>query len=279
MRTKKIIYLLTVMLVIISIGSCKTKKRIVASAPIVDKVDDKLFADVIDNQFDFNTFSSRVSLKFSSTTRTLSSRSQLRIIKDQAIQFSVQPLFGVEMLRLYIDRDSLLLLDRMNKQYIQESLADVKEKYPIGFDFTTLQALLINNLFVSGNAHPDYADYELFSMNQRSEMHYRLSAVDNISGIAYGFSVDGNDRITQSHLYEPKRQYEVIWDYDQFALRNGSVFPYWMNVMLATPKREVNIGMEFSSIELDEGFNLELSVPKSYSKAELSKLLKLITSI
>lgn len=279
MKNRPIIYILAVVLVLIGVQSCKTKKKFVTVAPIVEKVDDRLFADIIDHQFDFNNFSSRVNLKLSSGTRTLSSRSQLRIIKDEAIQLSVQPLFGVEMLRLYLDRDSLLLLDRMNKQYIQESLADIKEKYPIGFDFTTLQSLLMNRLFVSGSPYPAYDDFDQFSMDQNCVMYYHLNAEDALSGITYGFSINGHDRITQSHLYEPKREYKVTWDYDQFIEQSNSVFPHWMNVKLTTPKKELTIGMEFSSIDLDETFDLQLSVPNSYTRADISKLLKLITSI
>lgn len=281
MKNRRTLYLLATLslLLLVGVQSCKTHKKIVTIAPIVDKVESRLFADIIDSHFDFNTFSSRINLKYSSGGRSLTSKSQLRIIKDQGIQLSVQPLFGVEMLRLYIDPDSLLLLDRMNKQYIKESLADVKEKYPVGFDFYTLQSLLMNRLFVAGIPHAGYDDYELFSKSQNCEMYYNLNAVDHRSGITYGFMVDGHDRITSTHLYEPQRKYKVNWEYDQFVIEESCIFPHWMNVMLHTPKKEINVGMEFSSIELNEPAQLNNSIPSSYTKADIQRLLNLITNI
>ena len=147
-------------LLIMGLNSCKSKRQIVAAAPVEEKVDVDLFTDILNNQLNFKTFSSRLNLNLSSGTKSLSSKASLRIVKDKAIQLSVQPLFGVEMLRLYADPDSLVLLDRMNKRYVKESIEDVKKVYPVGFDFKTLQSLLTNQVFVSGQSDVIYSDYE-----------------------------------------------------------------------------------------------------------------------
>ncbi len=132
---KQTIFLLGLAVVVWGLHSCKSKKAIVAAAPVEEKVDVDLFTDILNNQFTFKTFSSKLNLNLSSGTKSLSSKASLKIVKDKAIQLSVQPLFGVEMLRVYADRDSLVLLDRMNKRYVNESLEDVQNIYPVGFDY------------------------------------------------------------------------------------------------------------------------------------------------
>lgn len=260
-----------------AVQSCKSKKHVIAAAPVEEKVEQELFADIIDNQFKFKTFSSRVNLNLSSGTKSLSSKSNLRILKDQAIQLSVQPLFGVEMIRLYIDLDSIVFLDRMNKRYVKESLEDVKKSYPVGFDFKTVQSLLTNRIFVSGKSEVIYKDYEHFTTRQLSDLYYRLNSTDKDSGIEYSFDINGNDRIELAHLTEPQRKYSMDWQYEDFVLKNDVAFPHSMNVKLTTTKRKADIGLEFSNIVLDENYDLQISIPAGYTRANINDILKLIT--
>lgn len=265
-------------LLVAGLNSCKSKRQIVAAAPVEEKVDVDLFTDILNNQLNFKTFSSRLNLNLSSGTKSLSSKASLRIVKDKAIQLSVQPLFGVEMLRLYADPDSLVLLDRMNKRYVKESIEDVKKVYPVGFDFKTLQSLLTNQVFVSGQSDVIYSDYEKFSTGQVSDMYYLLKSVDKKSGIEYGFTIDGNDRIALTHLLEPKDNYSLNWKYDDFVKETYKTFPHKMDVALASAKRKVNVGLEFSGIALDEDFDLQISVPGSYTRATISDIVKILTA-
>ncbi len=265
-------------LLVAGLNSCKSKRQIVAAAPVEEKVDVDLFTDILNNQLNFKTFSSRLNLNLSSGTKSLSSKASLRIVKDKAIQLSVQPLFGVEMLRLYADPDSLVLLDRMNKRYVKESIEDVKKVYPVGFDFKTLQSLLTNQVFVSGQSDVIYSDYEKFSTGQVSDMYYLLKSVDKKSGIEYGFTIDGNDRIALTHLLEPKENYSLNWKYDDFVKETYKTFPHKMDVVLASAKRKVNVGLEFSGIALDEDFDLQISVPGSYTRATISDIVKILTA-
>lgn len=250
----------------------------IAAAPVEEKVDVDLFTDILDNQFNFKTFSSKLNLNLSSGTKSLSSKASLRIVKDKAIQLSIQPLFGVEMLRVYADRDSLVLLDRMNKRYVKESIEDVKKIYPVGFDYKTLQSLLTNQVFVSGQTDVIYSDYKKFFTGQVSDMHYLLRSVDKESGIEYSFTIDGNDRIALTCLMEPKDNYSMNWKYDDFVMETRKAFPRKMDVALASTKRKVNVGLEFSGITLDEDFDLQVSVPGSYTRAAISDIVKILTN-
>lgn len=268
--------LLAAVLAGVIVQSCKSKRQIVSAAAVEDKMDEKLFIDIVDNQFNFTTFSSKVNLNLSSGTKSLSSKSSLRILKDKAIQLSVQPLFGVEMLRLYIDNDSIVFLDRMNKRYVKESLADVKELFPVGFDFKTVQSLLTNRVFMSGKPEVLYDDFDQFTTSRISDLLYQIRSVDRESGIEYSFAINGNDRITLAHLNEPKRNYSMDWEYDDFMLKNSKLFPHRMNVKLETTKRKADIGMEFSSIVINDDFDLQISIPSSYQRAAINDLLKVI---
>lgn len=276
---KNILLLLLLGIVMPGLHSCKSKKQLVdAALPVEKKVEADLFADILRNQFDFGTFSAKLNLNLSSGTKSLSSKASLRIVKDKAIQLSIQPLFGVEVFRLYVDTDTLVWLDRMNKTYVKESIEELRKTYPVGFDYNTLQSLFTNRLFVSGKPEAIAADYEKFSINQASDMHYLLKSVDKSSEIEYSFAIDGNDRIALSRLQSPQDAHALQWQYADFALLANQTFPYKMDVSLASARRKVDVRIDFLDIVLDDVLELRASVPAGYSRASISDIVKILTN-
>lgn len=275
---KDILFLLLAGLCIVGLHSCRSKKKIADATAIEHKADADLFVDILNSQLNFRTFSSRLNLNLSSEKKSISSKARLKIVKDRAIQLSIQPLFGVEVMRLYINTDSVLLMDRMNKRYVKESTEQIKKAYPVGFDFKTLQALLTNRMFISQQPDVIYSDYEKFSTRRISRMYYRLNSTDLLSGIEYRFTIDGNDRIALTELEEPRKKYSLGWQYDNFVSELYKPFPCKMTVALESPERAAKIGIEFSGITLDEDFELPMSVPAGYSRVSVPDVVKFLTS-
>lgn len=271
--------LIICVLVGLAIVACKPKQRIVYSTkPVEDKENNQLFSDINTNSFDFNTFSSRLNMSLTSGTRSLSSRANIRMIKDSAIQISVQPLFGVEVLRLYIDPDSVVILDRMNKRYVEESLNSLKEQYPVGFDFYTMQSILTNSPFVSGKSSVEDSDFRKFNITQTSDLNYYLTSKDPVSDIEYSFTVNGNDRITFTHLMQYEKQQSLQWTYDNFAVLGTNSFPHKMNATISSKSRKIDAEFLFSEIVTNVPVQVTSQVPDSYRKASMDEILKIISS-
>ena len=214
-------------------------------------------------------------MTISTGTKTLSSKGSLRIVNNEAILLSVQPLFGIEMFRLYVEPEHIIILDRMNKRYVKESFEDIKGKNPVGFNFYTLQSLFTNNLFIPEKSSVSLKDYKTFRYSE-GENNYILAARDKKSNIDYTFSINGNDQITLTELNMPANQYSLQWNYDQFTLMNNLFFPYEMKIVASTQKRNLNTNISLSSISLNESLSLDTSIPDSYTKVELKDVLKML---
>lgn len=264
-------------LLLIGMYACKSKERIVqAESELEHKGNSDLFKDILYKELKFTTFSSKLNMTISTGTKTISSRGNLRIINNEAIQISVQPLFGIEMFRLYVEPDYLIVLDRMNKRYVKESFEDIKDKSPIGFNFYSLQSLFTNSLFIPEQSTVSSNDFRQFRYSETSDNYY-LSASDKKSNIDYSFSVNGNDQITSTQLFLPKKDYSLQWNYDQFTLMKNIFFPHEMKVVASTQKRKLNTSFSLSDINLDTSMNLETSIPDSYTKMEFSEVLKMFS--
>lgn len=199
--------------------------------------------------------------------------------QDEMLQISVQPLFGVEMFRFQVNRDSLLLIDRMNKCYVHESIVQLKESYPIGFDFYTLQALFTNRIFVAGKSKPTVADYRNFHYSQSSDLFHDLKAKDPASNIDYSFSVNGKDKIAFSNIAYLQREYVVQWSYTDFIQNKNQFFPTTMHVAAQGTQRNLNIGLSFSDIVVDEPLSISMSVPANYHRVPIQEVLDVIVKL
>ena len=273
-------YIIIILLLGAMVYSCKPKHKIVYSTtPVEDKGNSDLFRDMISSSVDFKTFSSRLNLNVTSGTRTMSSRATIRIVKDEAIQISIQPLFGVEMFRFHLDPNRVVLLDRMNKRYVEENIDTLKETYPVGFDFYTLQSVLTNSPFVSGKKEADSTDYKLFKFAQSSDLNYHLSSVDPESETEYSFTVNGDDRITFTHIMHPENKQSLQWAYDEFAILAENIFPHKMVATITTKTRKINTELSFSGVEIDgDPFNISMNIPNGYRKAPIAEILKIIVA-
>lgn len=265
------------LLLVIGVYSCKPKERIIqADSELEDKSNSELFSDVLHKRLNYSSFSSRLNLTVSKGTKTISSKGNLRIVKDEAIQLSVQPLFGIEMFRLYVEPDYLLVLDRMNKRYVKESFDDIKGTSPIGFDFYSLQSLFSNSLFIPEQSNVSASDYRRFKFSETQE-NYHLTSRDKKSQVDYSFSINGNDQITLTELVLPKKNYSLHWNYNQFALLKDLFFPHEMKITASTQKRKLETSIRLSDINLNTEMSLDTSVPESYTKVELSEVLKMFS--
>ncbi|MDR0422362.1 MAG: DUF4292 domain-containing protein [Proteiniphilum sp.] len=258
--------------------ACKPKQKIVYSAsPVEDKAHHELFSDIIAGEFPYRTLTAKLNLGVTSGTKSISSRASLQIVKDEALFISIQPLFGVEVFRLFMNPDTLFLLDRMNKRYVLEPITALKKLYPVGFDYYTMQSLFTNALFMSGKQEIAVTDYRAFSYGRTDGQNYQITARDAGSGVDYSFTVNGDDRITFVHLMQPERKYYMQWGYHNFALLNSLVFPHKMNVTLSSASRRIDAEILFSGIVTNDPLQLSLNVPLNYTKTSISEILKILS--
>ncbi len=248
-----------------------------STSPVEEKAHNQLFNDIITSEFKYNTFSAKLNVNLTNGTKSLNSRANIRIVKDRALQISVQPLFGVEMFRFYINPDTMMVVDRMNKRYVMESIVSLKETYPVGFDFYTMQSVFTNALFVSGKNQPELPDYRKFNYTRTSDLCYYMTSKDAESGIDYSFTVNGDDRITFTHLMQSQKKQSLQWGYHNFTAKNDLVFPSKMNITLSSSSRKVNAELLFSDIVTNEPLQLTMSVPAGYTKTTVDEIVRIFS--
>lgn len=99
----------------------------------------------VDN-VDFQYFSSKSKVKLKNTSKSFSSVVQTRIRKDSAIWISVAPAFGLEAARVLITKDSLLMINRLNREFFSYNYDQVDKEFGLPLSYGIIESLFTGNL-------------------------------------------------------------------------------------------------------------------------------------
>lgn len=273
MNNRQLIFLVLILL----LSGCKSKKVATVESGSA-KAHNEFFTLMQEQAFQYETLTARLSVDLNLPGSNLSSRVDLKMIKDSAFQLSVQPFLGIEIFRVELTVDSVKILDRMNKRYMADNYSNLKEQTPIEFNFYNLQSLFTNQLFLPGHQKIQPKQYRLFELKQ--EGSYAEIFVKDALGLLYAFVADGEEKILSTHITDPSDKYALNWDYSDFRLTEGQPFPMRMDVkVLDKGESKGGISLYFSRLQTNVPVNMEFSVPAKYQRITLDQILKSLGNI
>lgn len=257
---------------------CKSSQKVAT----VERGETKAHADFFDSMqeqaFRFHTLSARMQIELTMQGKEMSSRVDLKMVKDSAFHLSIQPLLNIELFRIELNRDSIRIIDRMNKRYVAESYANLKGQIPVTFNFYNLQSLFINHIFLPGEQQIDPSRYNRFRLNQEGRM--AEANVKDPMGLLYTFKVDGEEKLLSTHITNASETYAVQWDYSNFRINEGQPFPMLMHVGLwGDGISKGDIKMQFNRIQTNIPVQVGISIPgSSYKRITFAEILKAFSS-
>lgn len=266
------------LLFMLALAGCKTARKVgvVESGGI--KGHNEFFALIQEQAFRFNTLSARLNVDLDMPGSSLSSRVDLKMVKDSAFQLSVQPFLGIEVFRLELSVDSVKVIDRMNKRYVADNYANLKGQTPIEFNFYNLQALFTNQLFLPGQQEISPRQYNRFKLKQDGPV--AEIKVKDAMGLFYTFMADGEEKILSTTISDPSDKYVLQWDYADFRISGGKSFPMRMKADIkADGVSKGGITIAYSRLMKDIPVNMEFSIPSKYKKMTLEQVIKSLTQI
>ena len=199
----------------------------------------------------------------------------LKTKRDDVIQLQLMAFGFVEAGRIEFTKDYVLIIDRINKQFLKAPYNYVDFLRNSGINFFTLQALFWNELFVPGRQSVDKEALEKFSTNMDAEdvvitldegkMNYSWLA-NNKSGrikmanIAYRDQLKGNTQLN--------------WDYKEFTRMGSIAFPSNMSIALTTPESEIKLGIRLNYLKNESDWATRTKVSDKYREVTVDQILR-----
>lgn len=267
------------LLLLLTLGGCKSSKKVGTVVSGAAKSQQVFFQAMEEQALHYQTLTARLGVEINLPNfQVNSTRVDLKMIKDSAFQLSVQPLLGIEVFRLELSRDSIKVLDRMNKRYLAENYESLRTQTPITFNFYNLQALFTNRLFLPGEQIVSESQYSRFRLDQSGST--ALIQTKDPMGLRYMFEADGEEKLLATEITDAQGQYRLRWNYTDFRMVEKQIFPQLMTVeAFKDGHAEGNIQWGFTRMRLDEPVKLDFVIPAKYTRITLEQLVRTLKNL
>lgn len=217
------------------------------------------FENLSKNYIDFKTFSAKIKVDVEDAKgKQPDIIASLRMIKDSAIWISLTATFlNIEVYRIYITRDSVVLMNKQAKEVQYRSLDYLQEVTQIPFDYKTIQDILLGNpvFFTDSNA----------TFKKLGEFVLVSSIGDNFKNLLT-LSSDKNllmhSKLDDVDVY---RNRTASITYDDYLNNSDRAFSTRRQIIISE-KNKIDIRLNYKQFEFNKELSVAFSVPKNYKK-------------
>jgi hypothetical protein len=199
--------------------------------------------------------------------------------RDDVIRLQLMAFGFVEAARVEFTQDYVLIMDRINKQYLKAPYAHIDFLRNSGLNFYSLQGLFWNELFQPNRNNLVADDYKKFTTtNTVGEDDVVISLDDN--KMSYSWLADNNTGVIKmaNILYKDRfnGNSQLNWDYEDFNMQPElkKTFPTNMAVALNTSGKEVKVGIKLNYINHETEWETRTSISNKYREVTIDDILR-----
>jgi hypothetical protein len=284
MKRQTIIKALAIIATPLLFSSCKTvssmfkhKKPVVTTVVPVskDSTQQRAFLQKItDNAQYVGTITSKIKFNVEAGNQSITLTGNLRMKRDDVIQLQLMAFGFVEAGRLEFTKDYVMVIDRINKQYIKANYSDLAFLKSCELNFYSFQALFWNELFQPGynkltdeslrNYSATLGDKDIVVSLVRGLMNYKWLADNQSKRINMAYIVyNGANGKTQ-----------LRWDYNDFKEMGSKTFPSQMGIDFTSGSKEVKVNMMLNNIGHDTDWETRTNVSNKYKQVTVDEILR-----
>lgn len=284
MKTLKIIKI-ALPAVVLALASCRTASTLQQKGGTTAKTETTDKMEIVSkvaavNHADTRYVSSKIKMNLGIGGQDISLSGNLRMKRDDVIRLQLVALGLIEAGRIEFTPDYVLVMDRINKQYIKVAYKDVAFLRESGLNFHSLQSLFWDELFKPGTtsmntqALNDFNAYaagtDVAVMLERGPLTYRWMADKNnglikTANVTYKDATHGNTQLN--------------WRYAGFEPMGAHKFPTQNDVTVTTTKHTVKMNYTLNGIGNDSDWETRTVVPAKYKQVKLDDILRKLSSL
>ncbi len=283
MKKSKLVIGICSMIVCVTLA-CGTQNKIVSVGQqangYVDFSPEKFLRQIKDNSCKSKWISAKIKCTIAMDEKDICTNGMLRMKQGEVIQIILNdPVAGIlELGRLEFSVDKFKMLDRFNKRFIDISYDEVEFLRKSNMNFTTLENLFWNKLFLPSKDNVTSQDFE-FKDQDGEDPSYNasdivLKHVDNM--LTYQFFTRYSDASLVKTVITGTKDPDSIFEfvYQDFKDFQGRAFPHDMCMSFIMGKQNASIHFTMNSVKNKSGWETQTSIPSKYKQIDPEKLFK-----
>ena len=266
-----------------ALASCKSTKNVVTEPkPVTQEMlqTKEILQKVNDNSQNSKVITSKIRFQVQIGNQDLSLTGNLKMKRDDVIRLQLMAFGFVEAARLEFTKDYVLLMDRINKQYLRASYEQVDFLRNSGLNFYSLQALFWNELFQPGQAQLNNELLEKFQTNIGGDDVIISMGEGNMNYKWLANQSDGKIRMANI-LYKDRihGNSQLNWDYSDFKTFDVKSFPMENKIIFTSNNKEVKINMTLNYVGTDSDWETRTSISSKYKEVSVDDILRRLMSL
>lgn len=216
-------------------------------------------------------------LKFSASLggQSVSVGGSLKMKRDDVIRIQLVAFGIVEAGRMEFTKDYVLIMDRINKQYVKASYDDIDFLRINGINFYTLQALFWNELFQPGKQQPAL---EKFNTALQEEGNVVISLNDG--KMDYTWDADRETgKIGTTTISKGSTDGQMSWKYRSFKKFGQKQFPTDQQIRIKAEGKTLQANFQLSSLDNDTDWEKRTTVSGKYKKVSAEAIFRRLLSL
>ncbi len=238
---KKIVNLALSVLLILTATSCGSQRAALDNGTTRRAIQEQ-YGACVQNAFDYNCMQVKGKVLLQGKPNL-----PMRLNMEENQNFKLQinaPLLGFEVGRLEVDRDSVTLVDKMDKLYTRQAIRDFAFFTDNGIDVRTLQCVFMGRMCLPKHGECQVKDFSKFIwtsnddgtvVGTREEEKYKLS-----------YTINAKGQVTLTRLEIADKGVEVLWAYTEW---------YNLAVGCSPSKSHLTVKTRSSNYEVDFSYN------------------------
>ncbi len=232
--------------------------------------------DVNDNAQHARFITSKIKFSVEVGNQQMTLTGNLKMKRDDVIRLQLMAFGFVEAGRLEFTPEYVMIIDRINKQYLKVPYSHLEFLRNSKIDFYVLQSLFWNELFQPGKSHlldsdlksfntEEGADNDIVIAMEDGKLSYRWLA-DKVSAQVKMANIKFNDKF--------RGNYQLNWDYQNFQKHTSKNFPMEHKVTFNTPQKDINFDMVLNYLGSEDNWETRTTLSGKYRQVEVDEILR-----
>lgn len=233
---------------------------------------------VKENEFQFSWLYAKANVESNIDGKEENFDIKLSIKKDSAILVSIRYILGLEVAKVLITRDSVKMVNYINKNYFRGDFNYINELLNSDIDYDLLQAVLFGN-----SAEFSDDDAKLKPVTDRQNCRYLLSTErkrrlrkiqngsEGLKNAMQTLTLDPNNfKILKNEFIDPSTNRQFIANYGNFTSKDSVFAPYHVDIEIIAQKK-ASLKIDYVRIEKNTPQKLSVNIPAKYDPIQLQK--------
>jgi hypothetical protein len=226
---------------------------------VFSKTHDRENLDIQELKFVYLSMRSKVNLR--ETHKTTNATAVVRIKKDSLIWFNLTGTLGVQGMRGLITRDSVKIINRVDKEYRAYSISEVAAEFNFPIDFELIQSMIVGNM-------PKPKEQDDYVKIQSGKFVIR----QNIKDILIDNYVDRDImKLVEVSVLEKATDNSLKLLYKDFREVDNQAFPFSSFISLIHHNEfgelETQLTINHNKVEIsDNPLKFPFNIPKKYAQ-------------